>query len=69
MLSVKCELCGVKVRRGWVEEHERVVHKWDKKVAVIATNFDDCYDEASLRLRLGQALGARISIERMGDWG
>ncbi len=69
MLFVRCELCDKKVRRGRVEEHERVVHRRGQKVAAVAADFDDCYDEDSLRQRLGQALGVRISMERRGDWG
>ena len=69
MLFVRCELCGEKVRRGWIEEHERVVHRRGKKVATVSTYFKDCYDEETLRQRLGQALGVKVQVERRGDWG
>ena len=69
MLFVRCELCGEKVRQGRVEEHERRVHRRGKKAVAVPANFDDCYDEESLRQRLGQSLGVRVSIERRGDWG
>ena len=69
MLFVRCELCGEKVRRGRIEEHERVVHRRGKRVVTVSADFDDCFDEESLRQRLGQALGVRVRIERRGDWG
>lgn len=69
MLFVRCELCGEKVRQGRVEEHEHRVHRRGKKVATVPADFDDCYDEETLRQRLAQALDVRVGIERRGDWG
>lgn len=69
MLRIKCELCGEKVRRGWMAEHERRVHRWSKKVAGDPPDFDDCHDEETLCRALMQYLGVRVSIERRGDWG
>ena len=69
MLNVPCEFCGDRVRRGRMEEHQRLVHPWRKEVIAGSIDFDDCHDEESLCKKLRQALGARVSIERRADWG
>jgi hypothetical protein len=69
MLSVVCEFCGEKVRRGRIGEHQRLVHPWRKEVISGSISFDDCREEESLRRKLKQALGTTISIESRTDWG
>lgn len=69
MLLVRCELCGEKVRRGRVEEHERRVHRRAEKVARGRIDFDRCYDEETLCLVLRRSMGVRVSVERKVDWG
>lgn len=69
MLRIKCELCGEKVWRGRMEEHERLVHRWSKKGTGGSIDYDGCRDEETLCRALRQSLKVRVGIERTGDWG